>query len=317
MGFDDKSKILIFGATGYLGKYLVKASTSMGHPTYAYVRPSSHPSKLETLKEFDSMGVTVIQGELDEHEKLVSALRLVKVVISALAVPQYPDQLEIITAIKEAGNIERFVPSEYGNEADRVNGLPPFEAVLANKRKIRRAIEAAGIPFTYVSANSFTAYFVNFLLHTHNNRDEIIVYGSGQAKAVLNYEGDIATYTIRAATDPRLANRLIIYRPQGNVVSQLDLISLWETRTGRSFRKIHVPEEEIVRQSNTLPFPENVPLAILHNIFIKGDQTSFELTSDDVEASMFYPDHKYTAVDSFLDTCLIQAGPIPKLASFG
>ncbi|KAJ6733848.1 ISOEUGENOL SYNTHASE 1-LIKE [Salix koriyanagi] len=35
----EKSRILIFGATGYLGSYMVKASLSMGHPTYAYVRP--------------------------------------------------------------------------------------------------------------------------------------------------------------------------------------------------------------------------------------------------------------------------------------
>lgn len=77
---------------------------------------------------------------------------------------------------------QRFVPSEFGNEVDRVSGLPPFEALLANKRKIRRATEAAGIPFTYVSANSFAAYFVDYLLHPHDKLEEITVYGSGEAK---------------------------------------------------------------------------------------------------------------------------------------
>jgi hypothetical protein len=42
-----------------------------------------------------------------------------------------------------------------------------------------------------------------------------------------------------------------------------------------------------------LPFPENAPPSILHNIFIKGDQMSFELTADDLEASELYPDYKY------------------------
>lgn len=42
-----------------------------------------------------------------------------------------------------------------------------------------------------------------------------------------------------------------------------------------------------------LPFPENVPPSILHNIFIKGEQVSFELTADDLEASELYPDYKY------------------------
>ncbi|KAF2322217.1 hypothetical protein GH714_008709 [Hevea brasiliensis] len=84
---------------------------------------------------------------------------------------------------------------------------------------------------------------------------------------------------------------VIIYRPPGIIVSQLDLISSWEKKTGRTFEKIHVPEEEIVKLSDTLTFPENIPISILHNIFIKGDQMSFELTEDDLEASKLYPDH--------------------------
>ena len=69
--------------------------------------------------------------------------------------------------------------------------------------------------------------------------------------AVLNYEEDVAAYTVKAATDPRVANRVIIYRPPGNIVSQLDLISLWEKKTGRSLKKINMPEEEIVKLSES------------------------------------------------------------------
>ena len=78
--------------------------------------------------------------------------------------------------------LQRFVPSEYGNEVDRVSGLPPFQALLDNKKVIRRATEAAGIPHTYISANSFAAYFIDFFLHPHEHRDEVVVYGSGKAK---------------------------------------------------------------------------------------------------------------------------------------
>ncbi|KAL5555136.1 hypothetical protein UlMin_037372 [Ulmus minor] len=312
------SKILIIGATGYLGKYMVKASLSAGHSTFVYIRPinpNADPSKLQLIKEFESLGVTVFQGELDEHNKLVLALQQVDVVISTLAVPQHLEQLKLIEAMKDAGNIKRFVPSEYGNDVDRVSGLPPFEALMENKRKIRRATEAAGISFTYVSANAFSAYFVDHLLHPHENRDEVIVYGTGQAQVVLNYEEDVAAYTVKAATDERVLNRVIIYRPPGNITTQLELISSWEKKTGRTLKRTHVPEEEIIKLSETLPFPENIPVAILHNIFIKGDQMSFELTEKDLEASMLYPHYKYTTVDNLLDICLA-APPKPKLAAF-
>ncbi|KAI3451632.1 hypothetical protein Pfo_008297 [Paulownia fortunei] len=150
----EKSKILIFGATGYLGKCLIKASISTGHPTY------------------------------------------VDIVISALAVPQDLDQLKIISAMKKASNIKLlymyhlstfslehsyhgmndiyFVPSKFGNEVDRISkGLPPFQKLLDNKKKIRRATEEAGIPFTYVSTNSFAAYFVDYLLHPQDTSNEV------------------------------------------------------------------------------------------------------------------------------------------------
>ncbi|XP_057970841.1 isoeugenol synthase 1-like [Malania oleifera] len=314
------SKILVFGATGYLGKYMVRASVSLGHPTYAFVRPikptsDASKSKLSLLQEFEALGVTVFQGELDDHEKLVSAVKEVDVVISTLAVPQHLEQLKIIRAMKDAGNIKRFVPSEFGNEVDRVSGLPPFEALLENKRKVRRATEAAGIPFTYVSANSFAAYFIDYLLRPHETLDEVTLYGSGEAKAVLNFEEDVAAYTVKAATDPRVANRVIIYRPPGNIVSQLDLVSSWEKKTGRTLKRKHVPEQEIVNLTESLPFPDNIPVAILHNIFIKGDQMSFQLTEDDLEASKLYPDYNYTSVDALLDICLVNP-PKPKLAAF-
>lgn len=64
---------------------------------------------------------------------------------------------------------------------------------------------------------------------------------------MLNYEEDVATYTIMAANDSRVENRVIIYRPPGNIVSQLDLISSWEKKTGKSLKRLHIPEEEIIK----------------------------------------------------------------------
>lgn len=327
MGSDNydekKSKILIMAATGYLGNYMVRASIALGYPTFVYVRPINpnsvsvhNTAKIQLLEEFGSMGVTIFQGELDEHEKLVWVLQQVDVVISTLAVPQHLDQLKLIHAMKEAGNIKRFVPSEFGNEVDRAKGLPPFQRLLENKKKIRRATEAAGIPFTYVAANTFAVYFVDLLIHPHENNDhQLTIYGDGQTKVVLNYEEDVAIYTIKAATDRRVANRVIICRPPKNIVTQLELVSSWEKKTGRTFKRTYILEEELIKLSQTLPVPDNIGVSILHNVFIKGDQTNFELTENDLEASKLYPEHKYTSVDDLLNLCLVNP-PKPKLASF-
>lgn len=59
-----------------------------------------------------------MQGRLDEQEKLVSIIREVDVVISALAIPQVLEQINILEAIKVAGNIKVFLHINWRNIYD-------------------------------------------------------------------------------------------------------------------------------------------------------------------------------------------------------
>jgi hypothetical protein len=70
-------------------------------------------------------------------------------------------------------------------EEDRVNPLPPFQAFLDKKRKIRREIEAAGIPYTYIAGHFCGAYFVNFLLRPYEKNKDITVYGDGKIQGMI------------------------------------------------------------------------------------------------------------------------------------
>jgi len=72
--------------------------------------------------------------------------------------------------------------------------------------------------------------------------------------AVLNYEEDVAMYTIKVADDARTLNRVVTYQPPKNIVSQLELISLWEKKTGQNFIRVHLSEEELVKLSESKNF---------------------------------------------------------------
>lgn len=58
----NKSKILIIGGTGYIGKFMVEASAKAGNPTYALVRDSTlkDPAKSEMINKFKSLGVNLV-----------------------------------------------------------------------------------------------------------------------------------------------------------------------------------------------------------------------------------------------------------------
>ncbi|CDP20330.1 unnamed protein product [Coffea canephora] len=120
---DVKSKILIIGGTGNIGKYLVEASAKAGHPTFALVREStiSDPKRAAIIESFKSLGVIFLHGDLHNHQQLVNAIKQVDIVISAVGGDLVAHQVKIIEAIKEAGNIKRFLPSEFGVDVDRAN----------------------------------------------------------------------------------------------------------------------------------------------------------------------------------------------------
>lgn len=83
---------------------------------------------------------------------------------------------------------QRFFPSEFGNDVDRVHAVEPAKSAFAIKAQIRRAIEAEGIPYTYVSSNCFAGYFLPTLVQpgaTSPPRDKVIILGDGNPKGKL------------------------------------------------------------------------------------------------------------------------------------
>ncbi|KAA8537607.1 hypothetical protein F0562_027215 [Nyssa sinensis] len=303
----QKSKILIIGGTGYIGKFILEASAKSGHPTYALVREStvSDPVKGKLIESFKNSGVTLLYGDLYDHDSLVKAIKKVDVVISTVGHMQLADQVKIIAAIKEAGNVKRFFPSEFGNDVDHVHAVEPAKSAFETKAQIRRAVEAAGIPYTYVPANCFAGYFLPTLMQpgaTAPPREKVIILGDGNPKAIFNEEHDIGTYTIKAVDDPRTLNKTLFLRPHKNIYSFNELVALWEKKIGKTLEKIYVPEEQLLKDIQAAPIPINVVLAINHSVFVKGDHTNFEIhPSFGVEASELYPEVKYTTVEEYLD----------------
>ncbi|KAG4214331.1 hypothetical protein ERO13_A01G114800v2 [Gossypium hirsutum] len=302
----EKSKVLIIGGTGYLGKFIVEASAKEGHPTFVFVREStvSDPVKGKLVDNFKNLGVHLLLGDMYDHESLVKAIKQVDVVISVVGQMQLSDQVKIIAAIKEAGNVKRFFPSEFGMDVDKNNAVEPAKSTFAIKAQIRHAVEAEGIPYTYVPANCFAGYFLPTLSQpgaTSPPRDKVVILGDGNPEAVFNHEADIGTYTIKAVDDPRTANKTLFIRPPKNTYSFNELIALWEKLIGKTLEKTYVPEDQLLKQIQESPIPINIMLAISHSIFVNGDCTNFEIDpSFGYEASELYPQVKYTTVEEGL-----------------
>ncbi|CAJ2679281.1 unnamed protein product [Trifolium pratense] len=134
-----------------LQRFIVEAGIKAGYPTFALVREStlSNPNKSSIIHNFNTLGVNIVLGDINDQHSLVKVIKQVDVVISTVSHDQLSDQYKILAAIKKAGNIKRFFPSEFGNDhVDQNHGLDEGKVVFDTKATFRRAIEAEGIPHT-------------------------------------------------------------------------------------------------------------------------------------------------------------------------
>ncbi|KAL4582624.1 hypothetical protein LXL04_007182 [Taraxacum kok-saghyz] len=301
-----KSKILIIGGTGYIGKFVAEASAKQGHPTFIFTRESTtkHPEKSKLLDNFKSLGAKLVIGDLHNHESLVKAIKEVDVVISTVGGESVADQVKIIEAIKEAGNVKRFLPSEFGTDVDHVISVEPATSIFKGKADIRRAVEAAGIPHTFVSCNGFAGYFLPNIGQMDSYtapREKVTILGDGTPKAVFVKEEEIALATIKSVDDPRTLNKILIFRPPGNTLSFKEIVSVWESKIGKTLEKTYVSDEQILKNIQESPFGLSIMLSISHSVFVKGSATNFEIEpSFGVEASELYPEIKFTSIDQYL-----------------
>ena len=111
-----KSKVLVVGGTGYLGKRLVKASLAEGHETYILNRAEIGVDidKVQMLLSFKEQGAHLVSGSFTDHQSLVKAIKLVDVVICTISgvhirSHQILLQLKLIDAIKDAGNVKVYI----------------------------------------------------------------------------------------------------------------------------------------------------------------------------------------------------------------
>ncbi|KAI3468560.1 hypothetical protein Pfo_025223 [Paulownia fortunei] len=306
-----KSKVLIIGGTGYLGKRLVKASLAQGHETYVLSRPEIGVDidKVEMLISFKTQGAHLVPGSFSDYKSLVEAVKLVDVVVCAVSGVHIRShsillQLKLVEAIKEAGNVKRFLPSEFGTDPARMeNAMEPGKVTFDEKMVVRKAIEDAGIPFTYVSANCFAGYFLGGLCQFGKilpSRESVVIHGDGNRKAIYVAEDDIATYTMKTIDDPRTLNKTLYLRPPQNILSQRQVVQKWEKLIGKELHKITLSKEDFLASMKDLDYAQQVGLSHYHDVLHEGCLTNFDIVEEVEEASQLYPEVKYTTVEEYL-----------------
>ncbi|ERM95821.1 hypothetical protein AMTR_s00060p00066070 [Amborella trichopoda] len=312
------SRVLIIGATGYIGRFVAEASVMSGKPTFILLRhgPAACPAKAQTVRALEDAGATIVHGSMQDRElmeRILAELKIDVVISTVAGAGSILDQLHLIDAIRAVGTVKRFVPSEFGHDIDKAEPVEPALAMYKEKRMVRRAAEGLEIPCTYICCNSIAAW--PYHDNTHPSEvppplDRFLIYGDGNIKAYFVAGTDIGKMTVKAVDDERTLNMTLHFRPVSNFLTLNEMASLWEKKIKRTLSRATMTEDDLLNLAKENRIPESIVAALTHDIFIKGCQFGFSIDGPhDVEVGQLYPDEPLRSISDCFDDYLQEIVP--------
>ncbi len=218
--------ILVTGSTGKVGQELVRALKAGGKPFRIGARS---PAKIR-----DSEAVLF---DFDRPETFRTALEGV-------------EKLFLLTS----GGTVREVPAVEAARRGGVQHVVKLSVWDAEKegfelgrqhRAVEKAIEASGLPWTFLRPNSFMQNFATVLVDTIRSQGAFYPYGHGAEMAVVDCR-DVAAVALRALTDDR--HRGKAYRLSGpESLTSAEAAEKLSRAIGKTVRAVDLSDEDYGR----------------------------------------------------------------------
>jgi len=228
--------ILVTGASGTVGSEVARQLRAQGAP----VRVASRTA---------SAGKDALPVDFAHPETLAPALAGVDAVFLLGATLPNQAELEtnVVTAAKKAG-VKRLVKLSVFGAATEAFGFARIH------RAVEKAIEASGIPFTFLRANGFMQNVANFYAGTIKAQGAF--YGSAGEALISHVDvRDIAAVAVKALTEPGHEGRAYtITGPEALTYSQI--AQKVSVATGKPVAYVNLTDEQAKQGALGAGLPE-------------------------------------------------------------
>jgi len=190
-------KVLVAGATGYLGKYVVKEFKKQGYWVRALTRSSE---KLASIREFID---DIIIGELTKSDSLLGICKDIDIVFSSIGITKQKDGLtykdvdyqankNLLDVAKKEG-VKKFIYVSVFN-ARKLRHLKIVEA----KELFVDELKKSNIESTVIRPNGFFSDMIEFFNMAKKGR--VYVFGNGNYKGNPIHGADLAKVCVHSLT---------------------------------------------------------------------------------------------------------------------
>lgn len=223
------STIVIAGATGDLGRRIVREVLQHGARVRVLTRPGSHTAA--TLFGDDDR-VDIITAEYSDHPALTQALVGADVVISAVSGirPVIVDAQRSLLKATVAAGVPRFIPSDYS--ADYRHITPGSNRNFELRREFAADVDAAPVHATSILNGMFTDLLTGDAPMILFDRRKVMFWSSPDQVLDFTTKDDVARVAALVALDDS-APRVV--EVAGAQVSARDVARTMSELTGTSF----------------------------------------------------------------------------------
>ncbi|WP_031527477.1 SDR family oxidoreductase [Dyadobacter crusticola] len=239
----NSPQILITGATGNIGRELIKYLSGKGAPFRAMVR------SLDNVAAGSLLNAAYVKGDFNDVSSLEKSLVGIEKAFlltnsSELAEAQ---QLRFVEAASRAGVKHIVKLSQWAADLHSPVRFLRYHAVVEN------AILASGLKYTFLRPNLFMQGLLEFR-DTIRSQDQF--FGAiGEAKVSVVDTRDIAAAAGEALIHPAHENK--IYNLTGpEALSHYELAARLSTAVGRNIRFVDVPSEALRDMLRHIGFPD-------------------------------------------------------------
>ena len=229
-----KNKVLLAGATGYLGRYITQELLSRNLETKIIVR-DKHKVK------FDSPNLEIIEAEVTKPETLDNLFNGVDVVISTVGITRQKDGLtymdvdyqvnkNLIDEAKKSG-VQKFIYISVLN-GEKLRQLKICEA----KEKLGDYLKSSGLDYSIIRPNGFFSDMGDFLKMA--NGGKVYLFGDGKLKLNPIHGEDLAKVVVDTINQD--AKEINIGGP--DMLSQNDIAELALKAYSKPIKIIHLPD---------------------------------------------------------------------------